>query len=238
MSTKETRKARVKVALACVTVVIPFPLTIWGIWFTNMREMGVILVGLWVFCWEIIAANREWKNEFIQRWTRKPWIWVAMIALTFAATGWVARSVHKPVLMDPEATENKYIRVTSIPSPDPEFEYAVLIEFGAKQVNSEGFIAGVQPYGGDQRHWYGAPGRTDVQTEFDMTHGGPEAGILWTRMPEFTVSPRTSYYLCVMAHTAEQCEPNDILYFAVASNARALQSRTKIIGHQYQRDDK
>ena len=50
-------------------------------------------------------------------------------------------------ITDPEATENKYIRITRITSPDAQFEYAVLIEFGVKQVNSDGFLAGVQPYG-------------------------------------------------------------------------------------------
>ena len=78
------------------------------------------------------------------------------------------------------------------------------------------------------------PGRTDIQSEFDIAYGGPEAGTLWIRRPDFTVTPRTSYYLCIMGHSVKDSEPNDILYFAIAGNAETLLSSRKVtVGHQY-----
>jgi hypothetical protein len=242
MSTKETRKNRVHIAGWCATAGIPFIIAVGA---AKMTALTVCLIGLWGFCLEVMAANAEWKkNEFMQRWTRKPWVWVGAIALTFAATGWVACAVRQPAQIDPESTGNKYIRVTPVSPPDLNFRYACLIEFGVRQVNSDGFFACIRPVledwkQEDWRQWYGAPGRTNAQTEFDIAHSNVEDGALWVRAPEFTISPRMSYYVCLMAHTAEKCEPNDILYFAVASNASALlPAQKRVIGHQYQRYDK
>ena len=123
-------------------------------------------------------------------------------------------------------------------SPDTKFEHAVLIEFGVKHVNSEGFVVGVQPAEEEFRHWYGIPGRMDVQTEFGIYWHEVDAQskTLWVRMPDFSISPRRSYYLCILSHTEQGSEPNDIKYFAVAANEKALlPSRKAAIGHQYQR---
>jgi len=175
----------------------------------------------------------------LERITKNTGVRLAIVAAVTLVTGWFARGVYKPTLGDPEARENKYIRVMPIPSPSEGFRHAILIEFGVRQVNSEGFVVGIQPPGDKFRHWFGVPGRMDVQREF-TPYGydiDQRTETFWIKKFDFVISPRRSYYLCIM-YAQDAIEPNDMMYFAVAANEKALlPSVQKKIGHQYLRTE-
>jgi len=203
-----------------------------------MDPLNVIVMGgglLWLF---VTAVREDWHHARLNRIRTSGAFRLVLGGMIIFATAWMSRGAYRSPFIGPEASENKYVRVSRIPSPKTEFEYAVLIEFGTVKVNSEGFVVSVKPAQEEFDHWYGLPGRMDRQTEFGIYwhEMDTESKTLWIRMPDFTISPRRSYYLCVLSHTEQGIEPNDISYFAVAANEKALlpSQRTKI-GHQYQR---
>jgi hypothetical protein len=207
---------------------------------TEMDFWSVIIIGGGVLWAWIAIVLSEWKGRWVRAATKNTVIRCAGGALIAFFTGWIAHSVYEPPLTDPEAKANKYVRMTRIPSPDAQFEYATLIEFGVNRLNSEGFVVGVQPSPKPFEHWYGIPGRTDVQSNVSIYESATEEpnNILWIWVADFAISPRRSYYLCIMDHASERCEPKDIMYFAVASNQKALLPAKKIaVGHQYQKLD-
>lgn len=238
MSSKQARKTRVKIAIACATVGIPFILAVEA---AEMTAICVFLIGAWVFCLETIAANMEWKNDFVRRVTRNAVVRVVAVAFTFAATGWFVHAVHKPPLIDPEATENKYVHVTPrVSPPDGKSKYAMLIEFGVNKVPSEGIAVAVRVNTDYWTDWYGEPGRTDGQLENDaeMRRDGKysaENTVIRLSNGTLQLTPRKSYYLCITS-SRELRDPNDILYFAVELNERTtLSPQKELLGHQYQR---
>jgi hypothetical protein len=192
-----------------------------------------LLVGLSGICVLLAAILIEWFEFMAKRWVQM----IGFIAIVIVTLGGIfSTRTPTPSITDPEAAENKYVRITRIPSPYSQFKYAALIEFGVKKINSEGFVARICPNTEDWRDWYGTPGNTHPQTEFTIPHFDPNDGVLWVWAPEFAISPRMSYYVCLLANRAEQCEPNDILYFAIAGNASTLlSSQQNVLGHQYTR---
>jgi hypothetical protein len=237
MSTKETRKNRVRVAGWLVAVGIPFTIAVGA---AEMTTLTVCLTGLWVFGLEVIAANHEWKDGRLRSIAQSVYVQFLVVIVTFAVMGWTACWVRKPALIDPEATENKYVRVKNVSSPDGKFSHAILIEFGVTKWNSEG-IAVAMPFEGDKwDDWWGEPGRTDRQEEDNdvllSTSSSPHVvnGVLRVKNSLLSVTPRRSYYLCIMSYAKILREPKEVLYFTIAQNEKMLSPKREALGHQYQ----
>lgn len=140
---------------------------------------------------------------------------------------------------NPEAKENKYVRIKKVSSPDMRFTSAMLIEFGVNKLSSEGLAIVVHFTGDTYEDWYGEPGRTDKQNkDVQMQYDGqlsPTNPFLKLSHETFKITPRKSYYLCIMS-SKEIAEPNDVLYFAVVLNERTqLSPQRERLGHQYYR---
>ena len=205
-----------------------------------MSTLGVLVVGVWMLALGIATADHEWKYPLARRIARNTVIRRVVAAMILLATGWFARDVHRPGLTDPEATENKYIRITAeVAAPDNRLAHAMLIEFGVNKLHSEGIAVAVQVDADHWEDWYGIPGRTDKQpgNELLMEYDGKysaENPVIRLSDSNLELTPRKSYYLCIMS-SRELQEPNDIMYFTVELNERTtLSARKQVLGHQYQ----
>ena len=237
MSNKQTRKTRARVATWLALVALPAGA---GVWALKMSTFGIIVIGTWILLLGTAAVNREWNHPIAQRVAKNATIhWVFVVAVIFA-TGWFARAVHKPALADPEAAENKYVRIKRITPPEAKLQHAILVEFGVEKLNSEGIAVAVTFDGDRWDDWWGEPGRTDKQDEqtgvLQLEGPGVIDGVLRVRYPLFSVTPRKSYYICIMSYQRELAEPNDVIYFAAAVNEKAMASPNReTTGHQYRR---
>jgi hypothetical protein len=235
MASQKTRKRRVKVSLWVSLTLMPAAAGFGA--FKMATSWTIVIATIWLFILGIAAFNHDWKRPRMRQVMDNSWIQWSAAAMLFVTGGWAAGAAHKPAVVDPEATENKYVRIMRVPSQNASFEYAILVEFGVMKVNSEGFVVGVCPAVEQFDLWYGLPGRTDRQTDFVVFSHEKDAqsNTLWVRMPEFNISPRRSYYLCLLSHTEQDIKPEGIMYFAVAANEKALVwSQRDKIGHQYQ----
>ena len=86
--------------------------------------------------------------------------------------------------------------------------------------------------------WYGEPGRTDKQpkTVIEVAHRHiVNNSTLTESFDSPSLTPRKSFYVCIMSYSHDLPEPNDIMYFAVAQNERSLSPKREVLGHRYQR---
>jgi len=206
----------------------------------EMDPVNVILMGgglLWLW---VTAVREDWAYARLNWVARNALLRLAVGGLIVFVTAWIARGAYTPPLTDPEAAENKYIRVNRISPPDGKSKYAILVEFGVTELPSEGLAVTIRPYAGDHdEDWYGVPGKTHKQAnDVEMLYDGKlsaENPVLRLNHATLQLTPRKSYYLCIMSNR-ETAEPNDILYFAVELNERAtLSPKKEILGHQYRR---
>ncbi len=236
MSHRRLRQIVVKWTGLMLLTVLP---TIIALRSTKMDPVNVILIGagvLWVW---IAGVLWEWKHRPVQTIAKNVIVRCGGGILIAFFTGWLAHSVYEPPLTNPEATGNKYIRVKKVAPPDARFESAILIEFGINKVRSEGLAIAVNFKGDTYEDWCGEPDRTekqhaDVRMEYDGQLSATNP-VLRLSHETLDVTPRKSYYLCIMSLSKEMEDPNDILYFAVAMNEQTtLPSRKTELGHQYE----
>lgn len=203
----------------------------------KVDAINVVLIGAWVL-WLLFDAvlTVQWEHSLVARVTKSNWVRLTIVGVVASVTACFACAVHIPALTDPEATENKYIRITNVYPPDKRFAHAILIEFGVTELNSEGLAVAVHYAGDRHEDWYGMPGRTDKQNnDIEMHYDGKLSAdnpILRLNHETFQLTPRRSYYMCIMSNR-EMAEPEGILYFAVALNDRVISPRRDKLGHQY-----
>jgi hypothetical protein len=206
---------------------------------TEMDPVNIIVIGgglLWLW---VTAVREDWARTHLNRIARNRLVRLIGGGLIVFATAWIARGAYIPPLTNPEAAENKYIRINQITPPDGKSKHAILIEFGVTRIPSEGLAIAVHHTGDHDEDWYGLPNKSHKQAnDVDMLYDGKfsaENQVLRLNHTTFQLTPRKSYYLCIMSNT-QIAEPNDILYFAVELNDRTTLSPTREkLGHQYKR---
>lgn len=215
-------------------LLIAIPL-VWQLRETEMDPLNTIIMGGGLLLFFVTAIHEDWKYDRLN-WIRRHTLFRLVVGgVIVFATAWIARGAYAPSLMDPESAKNKYVRVTPMTSSDLQSRCAVLVEFGVRHVNSEGFAVEIKPCGDSHKQWFGTPMRDIVQFEPGMTFGGPRNGTLFVDRADFQITPRTSYYVCVMGQTEADIEAKDILYFAIPGNATSLVLPEKErVGHQYE----
>jgi len=202
-------------------------------------------------CAVISAGLFLLKKRYRHKWKRWEKFIMKMAFYLFVTSFFIATFLIAPFLRhrenrmisintNPEAKENKYIRIEKISPPDIRFKQAILIEFGINKLRSEGLAIAVDCKGDSYEDWYGEPNRTDKQDgDVLMQYDGQWSttnSVLRLKHKTLQITPRKSYYLCIMSYSKEIAEPNNILYFAVELNERMkLSPKKEILGHQYQR---
>ena len=201
----------------------------------------------------VLAAGVGWFIVTQEGWIRQKWlqgagygicgailIMLVIVACVRGKSSGVPGSLSEPQITNPESIENKYVRVTKIDPPSPRHKYAVLVEFGVNNLPSEGMAVSMWVQTDNREQWYGEPGRTDRQAgNFILTHmDGPystDEFLLRLSNKDFSITPRKSYYLCLLSYEREIRGPDQILYFTVEldNRTKSAQARERI-GRQYE----
>jgi len=188
-------------------------------------------------------VQMNWPSRRFQSITHNQFIRCLGVAVIATITGWSAGRVYLPPLVDPEAKENKFIKVSKVPTDDDNYKYGVLIEFGVTKLDSQGVAVAVKLDNWDTFDtWYGSPKKTHRQENYHLPapwylnpEDDPYTGnedYFWTANPNWNITPLRSLYILFKSNV-ELSEPVDVMFFAVELNQRELSPKKEKLGQQY-----
>jgi len=119
--------------------------------------LACILIVLGIAAAWLALTLKDWC-EFTSNRRIQLAFWIAICIVLGGLLLWAhlgETEDHQPIVVDPEAAENKYVRKWWVSPPDDKkFARAFLVEFGVNRLNSVGVAVGVQFNGDSFDFWY------------------------------------------------------------------------------------